>query len=103
LSEGLLSLRLHSDVYTRLLKALPAEHRGVPATPDHRQVRAIGFGGLRYSDGILDWRASQDRHAQAERLIQMRPHGRLRVILQSPIQDNDLIARRIQMRPDCQQ
>jgi hypothetical protein len=103
LSKGFFALRLHGDVDARLIQALTAEHRGMPAAPDYGQIRPVGLGRARYLHRVADRIPRQHADAEAQRVIQVSKHGMLWVVFQPSIDDHDLIARRIEIGADREQ
>ena len=68
---SLLALGLDRHVDGRLLEALDPEERRVPAAPDDGQLRPRGLRGPRDEDRVPYRRARQDRHAEAERAVEL--------------------------------
>src|SRR5262245_54926844 len=103
LEQRLFALPLHGDVHTRLCEACQSKHRGMPASPDHRQPTTIDLRSARHRDRIPNGRTCQHRDTEAEGVVKMGCHRSDWIVLQARIDDDNLVTLRIQMRPNRHQ
>ena len=101
LRERVLALADDDGVDARLAQRLDRKQRRMPAAPDDAAVAAARCGPRGDAQGVADRRAGQHAHAEAHGAgASPRRRAATGSALEAPVDDDDLVPRAIERRPD---